>query len=95
MSDLLTNALAYAKHGLSVIPIQPREKKSLIRWESYQNQPAKVDELKTWWTQWPDANEVPINSDLPKLPVEPFKLISSPVFSAENGTARKSTRREL
>lgn len=56
MSDLLPNALAYAKHGLSVIPIQPCEKKPLIRWDSYQNQHAKVDELKTWWTQWPDAN---------------------------------------
>jgi AAA domain/Bifunctional DNA primase/polymerase, N-terminal/Primase C terminal 1 (PriCT-1) len=33
--------------------------------------------------------EVPINGDLPKLPVELFKLISSPAFSAENGYREK------
>ena len=33
--------------------------------------------------------EVPINCDLPKLPVELFKLISPPAFSAENGYREK------
>ena len=56
MNDLLPNALAYGKHGFSIIPIQPCEKKPLIRWDSYQNQRANVDELRIWWTQWPDAN---------------------------------------
>jgi hypothetical protein len=38
MSDLLNAALAYLKRGLSIIPIQPREKKPLIHWEQCQKQ---------------------------------------------------------
>ncbi|MBI4490645.1 MAG: bifunctional DNA primase/polymerase, partial [Deltaproteobacteria bacterium] len=176
MSDLLNAAFSYLKHGFSVIPIQGREKKPLIAWEDYQGQQARQDEIRAWWTKWPNANvgivtgafsglvvididsveakdklkgllsdydlsavprsrtgkgwqlffkhpgtpiqnragvlpgldvrgdggyvvappsihpkgktytwEVPINSELPKLPFELFKLISCPVASGEHG----------
>ena len=56
MNEILRAALAYATRGLSVIPIQPREKKPLIPWESSQSRPAAEDEIKGWWAKSPDAN---------------------------------------
>ena len=56
MSDVLTAALSYHKRALSVIPIQPREKRPLVHWEPYQKQSATEGEIKAWWAKWPDAN---------------------------------------
>jgi putative DNA primase/helicase len=56
MSDLLTAALSYQRQGFSVIPIQPREKKPLVHWEPYQKQRTTEEEIKVWWSKWPDAN---------------------------------------
>jgi len=49
-------ARGYHKRSFSVIPIQPREKKSLIIWEKYQTQRATEEEIRAWWSKWPDAN---------------------------------------
>jgi hypothetical protein len=56
MNDLLNAAVAYAKRGLSVIPIQPCEKKALIAWQEYQRRHATENEIMERWTQCPDAN---------------------------------------
>lgn len=56
MSELLTAALSYHKQGLSVIPLQAREKKPLIAWEKYQNEKGTEKEIKAWWSNWPEAN---------------------------------------
>lgn len=56
MSDVLTAAISDRKRGVSVIPIQPREKKPLVHWEQYQSTRATESEIKGWWTKWPDAN---------------------------------------
>jgi len=56
MSDLLTAALSYQRQGFSVISIQPREKKPLVHWEPYQKQRTTEEEIKVWWSKWPDAN---------------------------------------
>lgn len=47
---------AYHKRGFSVIPIQAREKKPLIAWESYQTQRSTEEEIRAWWAKWPEAN---------------------------------------
>src|SRR5215831_3135978 len=56
MSDILTAALSYRWERFSVIPIQPRGKTPLIRWEPYQKQRGTEEKIKVWWTKWPDAN---------------------------------------
>lgn len=52
---MLEKALEYLKSGLSVIP-QARDKKSLISWKEYQNRLPTEQEVRDWWTKWPDAN---------------------------------------
>lgn len=55
-NTLLTNALGYLGKGLSVIPIGKDKKPFLERWLMYQNRLPTEQEIKQWWTQWPDAN---------------------------------------
>lgn len=55
-SDLLRQALAYAAHGWSVIPVQPRGKKPLIAWVEFQKQRATAEEIRAWWQRWPNVN---------------------------------------
>jgi KaiC/GvpD/RAD55 family RecA-like ATPase len=54
MSDMLSWAQLYRTMGLSVIPV--REKIPLIKWAKYQEVRASEEEIKTWWTQWPNAD---------------------------------------
>ena len=56
MTEFLNAALAYHKQGFSVIPITPGRKKSLILWEEYQHRQASQEEIRAWWSKWPDAN---------------------------------------
>jgi Bifunctional DNA primase/polymerase, N-terminal len=56
MSDFLIAALSYQQRDLSVIPIQPAEKKPLIHWEQYQSGRATESEIKAWCAKWSDAN---------------------------------------
>lgn len=51
----LKAALEYNKIGLSIIPVGPN-KVSLVKWESYQDKCASIDEINNWWKQWPEAN---------------------------------------
>ena len=53
-ANILQTALAYADHGFSVIPIRP-DKKPFIKWESYQATKATPEEIKSWFTKWPNA----------------------------------------
>ncbi len=52
---LLSSALWYCRNGKSVIPVR-QDKKPLIKWERYQQQPSEEAELRDWWRRWPDAN---------------------------------------
>lgn len=52
---LLETALKYLSDGFSVIPVRP-DKKPFIKWEDYQKRKPTVDEIKEWWTRWPEAN---------------------------------------
>ena len=49
-------ARAYAAHGWSVIPMQPRGKRPLVVWREFQQRAATVDEIDRWYRHWPDAN---------------------------------------
>lgn len=49
-------ALQYLNHGWSVIPLRPNSKVPAVQWAAYQIQRATPDEVRQWWTQWPDAN---------------------------------------
>lgn len=49
-------ALDYGRLGWSVIPIEPRGKRPLIRWQVYQHRHPDATEVADWYRHWPDAN---------------------------------------
>jgi hypothetical protein len=53
---MLDAALAYAAHGWSVIPMQPRAKRPLLPWRAHQQRRAGREQIEHWYTRWPDAN---------------------------------------
>lgn len=56
-SGVLTKAaLDYGRLGWSVIPIEPREKHPLVRWQVYQHRHPAATEVADWFRRWPDAN---------------------------------------
>lgn len=52
---MLKAALDYRKSNLSVIPVG-KDKKPLVSWKEYQGRHATEDEIKKWWTDYPNAN---------------------------------------
>lgn len=48
-------ALYYQSIGLSIIPTG-KNKRPLVGWSPYQDRCATVEEIKEWWSKWPDAN---------------------------------------
>jgi len=52
----LIAALEYLARGWSVVPVAPRAKRPIVRWEPFQHKtPSKV-QLRRWFERWPDAN---------------------------------------
>ena len=49
-------ALDYGRLGWSVIPIEPRGKRPLVRWQVFQHRQPDSAEIADWFRQWPDAN---------------------------------------
>ncbi|MEA3274209.1 MAG: bifunctional DNA primase/polymerase [Pseudomonadota bacterium] len=49
-------ALDYCRLGWSVIPVHPRSKRPLIRWQIYQYRRPDTAEIGAWLKRWPDAN---------------------------------------
>jgi len=56
MSGFLNTALSYATRGFSLIPLVAKEKRPLIAWEDHRRRKATEEEIKAWWSKWPDAN---------------------------------------
>ncbi|MDQ0340249.1 uncharacterized protein (DUF927 family) [Caldalkalibacillus uzonensis] len=57
MNEYLKYALKYASLGWSVIPLQPKDKKPIIKsWMEYQSKRADEQQIKEWWSKWPQAN---------------------------------------
>ncbi len=52
----LKAALDYGRLGWSVIPVEPRGKRPLIRWQTFQYRRADVPEIAEWFRRWPNAN---------------------------------------
>jgi hypothetical protein len=59
---LLDAALDYCRRGWSVIPLRfagsvEEQKRPLIpTWEEFQKQPATEEQVRAWWSKWPQAN---------------------------------------
>jgi hypothetical protein len=68
MNDNYTIALQYLSKGWSVIPIGD-DKKPLIRWEEYQRRLPTEEEIRAWWSQWPNANIGIVTGAISKLVV--------------------------
>lgn len=54
-SKVFATAKWFIEHGYSIIPIRAN-KKSFVKWKEYQERIATHEEIKLWWTQWPEAN---------------------------------------
>ena len=38
-----------------MIPVNPLDKKPLVKWVDYQKRKATVQEIESWWSKWPNA----------------------------------------
>ncbi|GIK83332.1 MAG: prophage P3 protein 7, DNA replication [Alphaproteobacteria bacterium] len=54
--DTRAAALRYVSLGWSVVPVQARGKRPLVRWTPYQGRRPTADEVEQWFRRWPDAN---------------------------------------
>ena len=52
---MIEAAREYRALGLSVIPVA-QDKKPLVEWKPFQEEPAHIDQIDEWWTTWPTAN---------------------------------------
>jgi len=53
---ILAAALQCLDRGWSVVPVAPRAKRPIIRWEAFQHRMASQAEVTGWFRRWPDAN---------------------------------------
>ena len=56
ISPIQQVGLTYLRRGWSVIPVRPRSKIPLLRWEAFQSRLATEAELAAWFQAWPQAN---------------------------------------
>ena len=53
---LLKSAIEYSERfNYPVIPVNPQDKKPLIKWLEFQNRKATKEEIESWWGKWPNA----------------------------------------
>jgi len=55
MTELREAALAYARRGWAVFPLQRRSKEPAVA-GAYKAATTDVGQVSTWWHRWPDAN---------------------------------------
>lgn len=51
---MIEHALKYRRMGLSIIPVSG--KIPLIKWREFQERLPNEEEIKEWWTKWPEAD---------------------------------------
>ena len=57
-------SLAYLRHGWSVIPVRPGQKRPMIAWQRYQEALPTQAEIEHWFARWPDANVAIVTGSL-------------------------------
>jgi len=68
-SKMLTAATDYLARGWSVIPIRPRSKLPVVRWEAYQHRLASEEEITDWFRRWPEMNIAIVSGSISGLAV--------------------------
>ena len=53
---MLLQALNLLSLGYSIIPVSPKGKTPLVKWEEFQHRRASEDEVRNWLRQWPNLN---------------------------------------
>jgi ribosomal protein S25 len=53
---MLEYAIKYMQLGWSVIPLKPKDKRSMVKWKNRQTDRATEDEIRGWWKKYPNAN---------------------------------------
>lgn len=51
---MIARALEYLKRGYRPIPIKAGTKEARIRWLPFKERSPTEDEIRTWWTDWPE-----------------------------------------
>ena len=54
----------YLEHGYSVIPVKKSNKRPFIKWAEFQKRLPTHEEIKEWWSKWPDANLALITGEI-------------------------------
>jgi hypothetical protein len=60
-------AAAYLKRGWSVLPLRPRDKRPLMRWETLQQARADDSTVAQWFARWPEANVGIVTGEISNL----------------------------
>jgi hypothetical protein len=51
----IADAMSYLELKWSIIPCKP-DKRPYCQWTKFQTTPATEEEIRSWWTKWPEAN---------------------------------------
>jgi hemoglobin len=62
-------ALRYRAWGWLVVPIEPRGKRPLVRWEEFQQRLPSEAEITAWLARWPDAGVGIVTGSVSRLVV--------------------------
>lgn len=65
---ILEQALKYAQLNISVIPVGIN-KRPLIKWQKYQRVRATEEEIRQWWTTYPDAQLAIVTGSISRIVV--------------------------
>jgi hypothetical protein len=62
-------ALDYLARGWSVVVVQPRGKRPIVRWQPFQQHPPSEEKLRAWLARHPDANLAIVTGEVSGLVV--------------------------
>ncbi len=52
----LEAALGYLRRKWAVVPVAPRSKRPIVRWQEFQHRPPTESEVMAWFERWPSGN---------------------------------------